>query len=82
MISLRRPFANAPRNDPYHQEMMYRPMGAMPPNQYPGTNNPMMGGMKAFDETSAVHHLRKNQLTNEENFMEKIKDWETSTQQK
>ena len=34
------------------------------------------------DDTSALNHLRKNQMTNEENFMERIKDWETSTQQK
>ena len=39
-------------------------------------------GPRGFDEQSAVNHLRKSQLSNEENFMEKIKDWETSTQQK
>ena len=37
---------------------------------------------REFDEQSAVNHLRKSQLNNEENFMEKIKDWETSTQHK
>ena len=39
-------------------------------------------GPRGFDEQTAVNHLRKSQLSNEENFMEKIKDWETSTQQK
>ena len=39
-------------------------------------------GARGFDEQSAVNHLRKSQLSNEENFIEKIKDWETSTQQK
>ena len=39
-------------------------------------------GARGFDEQSAVNHLRKSQLNNEENFMEKIKDWETSTQHK
>jgi len=76
----RRPFANARVAE---SEMMY-------PGHYPGgvvnANFPQAQGtnpgkLRAFDEASAVAHLRKNQLANEENFMEKIKDWETSTQQ-
>ena len=57
------------------------PQGVVNANfpQAQGTNP---GKLRAFDEASAVAHLRKNQLANEENFMEKIKDWETSTQQK
>ena len=56
---------------------------------YPGQQGLINGhypvgnyGPRGFDEQSAVNHLRKSQLSNEENFMEKIKDWETSTQQK
>merc|ERR1719189_479212 len=53
---------------------------------HPGPAAPIAGNCPpgrfgTFDEASAVNHLRKNQLANEENFIEKIKDWETSTQQ-
>jgi len=75
----RRPFANARIAE---SEMIfpgYSP-GVVNANYSPapGTNP---GKLRAFDEASAVAHLRKNQIANEENFMEKIKDWETSTQQ-
>ena len=63
--------------------MMYQmgPMGPVQGNYFP---SPGINGhhQRGFDETSAVNHLRKNQLANEENFIEKIKEWETSTQQK
>ena len=77
LLCERRPFANAARNDPH--DMMTRPVGAVG-NVYPGNNGVM--GYRTLDDTSAVNLLRKNQLANEENFMEKIKDWETSTEQK
>ena len=60
--------------------MMYRSGGVSPYHGVAGNYPP--GHARAFDETSAVNHLRKNQMTNEENFMERIKDWETSTQNK
>ena len=59
--------------------MVFRP-GVSPHHGVAGNYAP--GNIRAFDETSAVNHLRKNQMTNEENFMERIKDWETSTQNK
>ena len=59
-------------------EMPYLGQQGLVTGNYPvGTFGP-----RGFDEQSAVNHLRKSQLSNEENFIEKIKDWETSTQQK
>ena len=35
-----------------------------------------------METVSVVDHLRKKQVHNEDDFMEKIKEWETNSQQK
>lgn len=72
----RRPFAN-PRAA---SESMYGHPGQQNGYGQQGNGFVTHNGQHAIENQSVVDHLRKNQINNEENFMEKIKDWETNTQ--
>ena len=74
----RRPFAN-PRAA---SESMHGHVGQQNGYGHLGNGFATQGGQRALEDQSVVDHLRKNQISNEEDFMEKIKDWETNTQLK
>ena len=68
----RRPFANNPRVPRGHQNGY----------GYPANGFIDQGGHHGMETVSVVDHLRKKQVHNEDDFMEKIKEWETNSQQK
>jgi hypothetical protein len=61
---------------------MYGHLGQQNGYGHQGNGFVSHNGQHAIENQSVVDHLRKNQINNEEDFMEKIKDWETNTQLK